>query len=87
MKKFFAGLFFAIYAGTLAASQDDDFHGHEASVPTGDATRVAAYAQRLRGHVLEPYVSYYQFRPQLESIAGECANDQGVSLTVIRTAR
>jgi soluble lytic murein transglycosylase len=70
MKKFFAGLwglFFAICAGTLAASQDDDFISMRQAFQTGDATGVAFYAQRLQGHVLEPYAAYYQLRPQLEN--------------------
>lgn len=33
----------------------------------GDSARVAFYAQRLQGYVLEPYVAYYQLRPQLEN--------------------
>ena len=53
-------------AGTLAAGQDDDFLAMRQAFSTGDATRVAAYAQRLKGHVLEPYAAYYQLRPQLE---------------------
>ncbi|SEP24955.1 lytic transglycosylase domain-containing protein [Nitrosovibrio sp. Nv6] len=68
MKTFFAGLFFAIYAGTLAAaSQDDDFMAMRQAFQAGDSARVAAYAQRLRGYVLEPYAIYYQLRPQLEN--------------------
>jgi soluble lytic murein transglycosylase len=66
MKKLFAGLCLAMCAGTLAAGQDDDFLAMRQAFSTGDATRVAAYAQRLKGHVLEPYAAYYQLRPQLE---------------------
>jgi soluble lytic murein transglycosylase len=69
MRIFFAGFFFAIYAGNLAASQDDDFTAMRQAFQTGDAIRMAVYAQRLRGHVLEPYASYYQLRPQLENTA------------------
>ncbi|SOD39897.1 lytic transglycosylase domain-containing protein [Nitrosovibrio sp. Nv4] len=70
MKIFFAGLFFAIYAGTLAAaSRDDDFMAMRQAFQVGDSARVTAYAQRLRGHVLEPYAIYYQLRPQLENSA------------------
>ena len=69
MKIFFAMLFFAMSAGTVAASQDDDFMTMRQAFQSGDASRVAAYAQRLRGHVLEPYAIYYQLYPQLENIA------------------
>ena len=68
MKIFFAMLFFVISAGTVAASQDDDFIAMRQAFESGDASRVAAYAQRLRGHVLEPYAIYYQLYPQLENI-------------------
>ena len=73
MKKFFAGsagvagLFFAIYAGTLVASQDDDFIAMRQAFQAGDSPRVAFYAQQLQGYVLEPYAAYYQLRPQLEN--------------------
>lgn len=68
MKKFLAWVFFTLYAGTLAASQDDDFIAMRQAFQVGDSVRVAVYAQRLRGHVLEPYAAYYQLRPQLENI-------------------
>ena len=68
MKKLFAGLCLAMCAGTLAAGQDDDFLAMRQAFSTGDATRVAAYAQRFKGHVLEPYAAYYQLRPQLEFV-------------------
>src|SRR5665647_730993 len=70
MRKFFAalsGLFFAIYAGTLVASPDDDFIAMRQAFQAGDSAAVALYAQRLQGHVLEPYAAYYQLRPQLEN--------------------
>ena len=70
MRKFFAalsGLFFAIYAGTLVASPDDDFIAMRQAFQGGDSAAVAFYAQRLQGHVLEPYAAYYQLRPQLEN--------------------
>ncbi|MDQ3184939.1 MAG: lytic transglycosylase domain-containing protein [Pseudomonadota bacterium] len=68
MRKFLAGVFFALYAGTLVASQDDDFIAMRQAFQVGDSVRVAIYAQRLQGHVLEPYAAYYQLRPQLETI-------------------
>ncbi len=79
MKIFFAMLFFAMSAGTVAASQDDDFMTMRQAFQNGDASRVAAYAQRLRGHVLEPYAIYYQLYPQLENIDCEHADGQRFS--------
>ncbi|MDN5835770.1 MAG: lytic transglycosylase domain-containing protein, partial [Nitrosospira sp.] len=79
MKKFFlepgleglrrlAGLFFAMYAGALAAALDDDFIAMRQASQAGDSVRVAIYARRLQGHVLEPYAAYYQLQSQLENI-------------------
>ncbi|HEV7928880.1 MAG TPA: transglycosylase, partial [Nitrosospira sp.] len=68
MKKLFAGLWLAVCAGTLAAGQDDDFLVMRQAFQAGDSVRVAKYAQRLKGHVLEPYAAYYQLRPQLENL-------------------
>ena len=65
MKKLCAGLWLSVCAATVTAGQDDDFLAMRQAFSTGDATRVAAYAQRLKGHVLEPYGAYYQLRPQL----------------------
>src|SRR5687768_15854783 len=79
MKKLSVGLFLAISAGTVAAGQDDDFIAMRQAFQAGDATRVTAYAQRLRGHVLEPYAVYYQLRPQLENPA--------VSVETVKTFR
>lgn len=68
MKKLFAGLWLAVCAGTLAAGQDDDFLAMRQAFQAGDSVRVAKYAQRLKGHVLEPYAAYYQLRPRLENL-------------------
>jgi soluble lytic murein transglycosylase len=67
MKRFLAGLFFATYAGAVVASAEDDFIAMRQAFQMGDSARVMSYAQRLQGHVLEPYAAYYQLRPQLEN--------------------
>jgi soluble lytic murein transglycosylase len=67
MKIFLAGLFFTMHAGAIAASAEDDFLVMRQAFQAGDAIRVVSYAQRLQGHVLEPYAAYYQLRPQLEN--------------------
>ncbi|MDE2365623.1 MAG: transglycosylase SLT domain-containing protein [Betaproteobacteria bacterium] len=74
MKRFFTGLFFAMHAGVLLASPEDDFMSMRQAFQTGDSARVAAYARRLQGHPLEPYAAYYLLRPQLgDPIASEDA--------------
>ncbi|HEY6043890.1 MAG TPA: transglycosylase SLT domain-containing protein [Nitrosospira sp.] len=67
MKRFLAGLFFATYAGAVVASAEDDFIAMRQAFQLGESARVMSYAQRLQGHVLEPYAAYYQLRPQLEN--------------------
>ncbi|HET7060852.1 MAG TPA: transglycosylase SLT domain-containing protein [Nitrosospira sp.] len=66
MKKFVAGLSLVLYAGALHAATDDDFMSMRQAFQKGDRARVSFYAQRLQGHMLEPYAAYYQLRPQLE---------------------
>lgn len=56
-----------MYAGVLLASPEDDFMSMRLAFQAGDSARVAAYAQRLQGHLLEPYAAYYQLRPQIEN--------------------
>jgi soluble lytic murein transglycosylase len=68
MRKFLAGLFLVIHAGTLAAGQEEDFMAMRKAFQSGDAGYVIVYGQRLQGHVLEPYAAYYQLRPQLEDV-------------------
>src|SRR3954447_18414936 len=67
MKKFVAGLCLVLYTGALHAGPDDDFMSMRQAFQKGEAARVSLYAQRLQGHVLEPYAAYYQLRPQLEN--------------------
>jgi soluble lytic murein transglycosylase len=67
MRKLLAGVWLAVCAGTVTAGQDDDFLAMRQAFQAGNPVRVAAYAQRLKGHVLEPYAAYYQLRSQLEN--------------------
>lgn len=69
MKKIFVAAILAMASSTLTAGQDEDFIAMRQAYQAGNASRVAIYAQRLRGHVLEPYAVYYQLRPQLENEA------------------
>ena len=57
---------FAVVLAAQAADSDKDFLAATEAFRTGNAVRVDAYAKRLRGHLLEPYVLYYQLRMRLE---------------------
>ncbi len=65
MKKVFFGLLLLINVETLAANQGSDFIAIRQAFQSGDAVRLANYAKRLQGNVLEPYAAYYQLRLQL----------------------
>ncbi|TFH12418.1 MAG: transglycosylase [Nitrosomonadales bacterium] len=65
MKNIFLALLLFGYAGTLTASQDRDFITARNVFQAGNSTRLAAIAPRLKGHVLESYVAYYQLSLQL----------------------
>lgn len=49
----------------MAANQGSDFIAMRQAFQSGDAVRLANYAKRLQGNVLEPYAAYYQLRLQL----------------------
>lgn len=49
-----------------AASQDEDFLAAREAFRTGDARKLDLYGQRLKGYILEPYVTYWQLRMRLE---------------------
>jgi len=53
-------------AGVHAATADDEVLAARDAYRTGDVTRLARYAERLRGHVLEPYVVYWKLSAKLE---------------------
>ena len=67
------GLFLVFFAlAASAAALDDDFLAAREAYRAGQATRVAAYATRFKGHILEPYLAYWQLNPRLEQAsAGE----------------
>lgn len=49
------------------ASQDDDFLAARDAFRSGDAAKLAIFAQRLHNTPLEVYTSYYQLRMKLEN--------------------
>ena len=50
----------------MAAANDDDFLAAREAFRVGDARKLDMYAGRLQGHVLQPYVAYWQLRLRLE---------------------
>ena len=71
MKRILA-LFLAIVpVAAMAAGSDKDFLGAREAFRVGNAARLDAYAKRLHGHLLEPYVHYYQLRLRLDEATPE----------------
>ena len=67
MQKLAIGALLALFSMTAwAASQDEDFLAAREAFRVGDGRKLDLYARRLKGYVLEPYVTYWQLRMRLE---------------------
>src|SRR5215813_4929813 len=67
MRSWLGGLFFLVFSlAAPAASLDDDFLAAREAYRAGQATKLDGYAKRLKGHLLEPYVLYWQLNLRLE---------------------
>jgi soluble lytic murein transglycosylase len=53
-------------AAAADAGTDEDFLAARDAFRVGDARKLDVHAARLKGHVLEPYVAYWQMRVRLE---------------------
>lgn len=71
MKRALALLLLMVAAAAQAAGSDADFLAARKAFRTGNAARLDAYAKRLQGHLLEPYVVYYQLKMRLEDARPE----------------
>ena len=49
-----------------AATLDEDFLAAREAYRAGQAVKVAAYAKQFKGHILEPYLAYWQLNPRLD---------------------
>jgi soluble lytic murein transglycosylase len=57
----------ALIVPTIAtAASEHDFLAARDAFRAGDARKVDFYARRLNGHILEPYVAYFQLRLRLQ---------------------
>lgn len=74
MKRTLALLLLLVAASVQAAGSDEDFLGARKAFRTGNAARLDAYAKRLHGHLLEPYVRYYQLKMRLDDARPEEVN-------------
>ncbi|HEX6007603.1 MAG TPA: hypothetical protein VFY80_06550, partial [Burkholderiales bacterium] len=64
--RFLIGAAFALACLSAAAGEEDDFLAAREAFRMGDAAKLERHAERLRGYVLEPYVTYWRLRMRLE---------------------
>ena len=77
MRNIFLALLFLGYVDTVTASQDRNFIAAHKAFETGNSKRLAINVPRLQGHILEPYVAYYQLQLQLDKVkAGKAEVDR-----------
>jgi len=62
-----AGLALVAVSGCWASDADDEFLAAREAFRVGDARKLDAAAARLRGHVLQPWVDYWQLRVRLDA--------------------
>jgi soluble lytic murein transglycosylase len=62
---------FLLMLAAQAAGLDKDFLAAREAFRVGNTARLDAYAKRLRGHLLEPYVLYYQLKMRLDDASPE----------------
>lgn len=71
MKHVLVLLLVMVTVAAQAAGPDKDFLAARKAFRVGNAARLDAYAKRLRGHLLEPYVLYYQLKMRLDHASPE----------------
>ncbi|KPK18171.1 MAG: hypothetical protein AMJ67_11285 [Betaproteobacteria bacterium SG8_41] len=71
MKHVLAFLLVMAAVTAQAAGTDKDFLAAREAYRIGNEARLNTYAKRLRGHLLEPYVLYYQLKIRLDHASAE----------------
>ena len=71
MSKFWVVLLVLAAGAAYGAAGDDDFLAAREAFRVGNAARLEKHAARLKGHLLEPYVAYWQLSMRLEQAAPE----------------
>src|SRR5512134_731975 len=66
MSRLWAALALLVAVGAQAAALDDEFLAAREAFRAGNAARLEKHAARLKGHLLEPYVDYWQLALRLE---------------------
>jgi soluble lytic murein transglycosylase len=61
----------AVSVAAGGAGPDDDFLAAREAFRTGDARRLDAYAERLKDHLLVPYVEYWRLKMRLDTVSDD----------------
>ena len=64
-------LIMMIVAGAQGAALDEEFLAAREAFRVGNAERLDKHASRLKGHLLEPYVAYWQLSMKIEQAPAE----------------
>lgn len=75
MRKFLACVGVLVAVGANAADQEKNFLEARDAFQRGDAARLDRLAPALEGHVLQPYVRYWQLRMRLDVVPAESVRD------------
>jgi len=66
-QKLLSGTLLAFFSISIAvAGPDEDFLAARDAFRTGDGRKLELFAQRLKGYILEPYVTYWRLRMRLD---------------------
>ncbi len=71
MRKLWVFLLLLAAGPALGAVGDDEFLGAREAFRAGNYARLEKHAAKLKGHLLEPYVSYWQLAMRLEQASTE----------------
>lgn len=71
MSRIWIALLIGVAAAAHGAVLDDEFLAAREAFRTGSAARLDKHAARLKGHLLESYVLYWQLSPRLDKAAVE----------------
>lgn len=66
MEKFLFAILYLLSLQVYAGSQDEDFLAAHEAFLAGNSARLDSFARKLKHHVLEPYLGYWQLKLRLE---------------------
>ena len=71
IRTYWAALLLLVVATAQGAALDEEFLAAREAYQSSNAVRIETHARRLQGHLLEPYVAYWQLSLKLEVASPE----------------